>query len=291
MELLENFQHWLNQPLFKTSIGTITLWWIISFLCIIFASFLLSVFLRRLLRSRVYPHYQIDKGTRAAYSRILHYIIMIAGFITAFNVMGINLTVLFAGGAALLVGIGFGVQNIANNFISGVIILFERPIKVGDYIEVDGILGTVQSISGRSSKILTNDQVVIIVPNSSFLEKNVINRSYTETTRIAVPIGVKYGSDLNLVKKVLLQVAADNQHVNKSPEPYVFCEEFGDSSIDMTLTVWIKDQQIHRKIRSELNYAIDKAFKENGIEIPFPQRDLHLKSSDIGRIQGDNTPN
>jgi potassium efflux system protein len=278
MKYIEDALDFLSQPLLRTKLGTITLLWIFTFAGIILGFYMLSFLIRRILQSKIFPNYDIDKGTRSAYSRILHYTLMTVGLFTAFNVMGVNLTVLFAGGAALLVGIGFGIQNIANNFISGVIILFERPIKVGDYIEVDGILDTVQSISGRSSKIITNSQIVIIVPNSSFLEKNVVNWSYTKATRIGIPIGVKYGSDLLLVKKVLLDLAAAESKVLEQPEPYVFCEAYGDSSINLELSVWIDDQSLHRKIKSELNYAIDSAFKAHNIEIPFPQRDLHLKS-------------
>lgn len=286
MKYIEEAIAFLSHPLLTTKFGTITLLWIFTFASIIIASYVVSYLVRRVLKSRIFPNYDIDEGTRSAYSRILHYILITIGLFTAFNVMGVNLTVLFAGGAALLVGIGFGIQNIANNFISGVIILFERPIKVGDYIEVDGILGTVQSISGRSSKILTNSQIVIIVPNSSFLEKNVVNWSYTQATRIGIPIGVKYGSDLLLVKKVLLALAAAEPKVLDHPEPYVFCEAYGDSSIDLELSVWIDDQSLHRKIKSELNYAIDLAFKANNIEIPFPQRDVHIKGAGQGAVLG-----
>lgn len=278
----EELIEFISQPLFKSKFGNISVLWILSFVAMLIGAYLLSIIIRRFLRKRVFPRYDIDHGTTSAYERILHYTVMIVGLFTAFNVMNINLTVLFAGGAALLVGIGFGIQNIANNFISGVIILFERPIKVGDYIEVDGVLGTVQSISGRSSKILTNDEIVIIVPNSSFLEKNVVNWSYTDFTRIAIPIGVKYGSDLQLVKQVLMDVAEKTPNVEKEPSPHVFCEEFGDSSINMTLLVWISQSNSHRKVRSSINYDIDLAFKANGIEIPFPQRDLHLKSVAAG---------
>lgn len=274
----EELIDYLNQPLINSKLGNISVLWVLSFVAMLLGAYLLSLLSRRFLRKRVFPRYDIDQGTTSAYERILHYTIMVLGIFTAFNVMNINLTVLFAGGAALLVGIGFGIQNIANNFISGVIILFERPIKVGDYIEVDGVLGTVQSISGRSSKILTNDEIVIIVPNSSFLEKNVVNWSYTNHTRISVPIGVKYGTDLQLVKRVLMEVAGQIPNIALEPAPFVFCEEFGDSSINMTLAVWIAQSHSHRKVRSALNFEIDTAFKANNIEIPFPQRDLHLKS-------------
>jgi len=286
MKYLEDAIAFLSYPLISTKVGTITLLWILTFVSIILGTYVMSVIVRRLLHSKVFPNYNIDYGTRSAYSRILHYALMTIGVFTALNVMGVNLTVLFAGGAVLLVGIGFGLQNIANNFISGVVLLFERPIKVGDYIEVDGVLGTVQSISGRSSKIISNNQIVIIVPNSTFLEKNVVNWSYTQSTRIDIPIGVKYGTDLQLAKKVLIDLAV-HPKILPEPAPYVFCESFGDSSIDMVLTVWIHDHAIHRKIKSDLNYAIDLAFKQHKIEIPFPQRDLYIKSAPSNLMAGD----
>ena len=282
MEALNELKKFVKFPLFNFGKSTITPSDILLFIAVVLLSVLCSVLVRRLLRKRVFERMQLSQGVISAYERIIHYTIITLGVFTAFNAVGVQLSVLFAGGAALLVGIGFGIQNIANNFISGIILLFERPIKVGDYIEVNGILGTVQSISGRSSQIISNDQIVVIVPNSTFLEQNVVNWSYTKTTRLNIKIGVSYGSDLLLVKQILLDIAARHPEILKSPAPDVFCDEYADSSIIMTLLVFIEHPQKHRKIKSDINYSINLAFKEHAITIPFPQRDLHIKSGPEG---------
>lgn len=263
--------------LFSIGKTAITIGDIFLFAAIIAASMVISALLRKMLRRRIRKLYNMEHGVASAYERILHYFLIIIGVFTALNAVGVQFSVLFAGGAALLVGIGFGIQNIANNFISGVILLFERPIKVGDYIEVDGILGTVRSISARSSKIVTNDQIVIIVPNSTFLERNVINWSYTELTRLNIPIGVSFDSDLERVTNILLDLAKQHALVAPSPAPDVFCERYADFRIELTLLVHIREHQLHQKIRSDLNFAINRAFKKHNIQIPFPQREIYMK--------------
>lgn len=270
-----------TNPIYSNKFGEFSLDLFFYSLMIILGAFIFSRILNRMLKKKYYEKNKLDIGVQAAYNRILHYTIMIVAFIVALSTMGFNLSVLMASSAALLVGIGFGIQNIANNFISGIVLLFERPIKVGDFIEVDGFLGTVREIKGRCTKIETNDNITIIVPNSTILEHNVINWSYTSNTRIEIPIGVAYGSDLQHVKNVLIEVAKGHQAINTIPEPTVFCDKYGDSSIDLSLLVWIKNQAQFKLIKSDLNFAIDLAFKKNNIEIPFPQRDLHLKSSEL----------
>ncbi len=180
----------------------------------------------------------------------------------------------------LSVGIGFGLQNVTANFISGLIILFERPISVGDRVVVSDIEGDVTEINIRSTMVRTVNNIFIIVPNSEFVSKDVINYSHGDPTyRLDINVGVSYGSDLDTVLKALREVAEDNNHVMQKPEPEVHLIEFGDSSWNMQLRAWIRNVKEYPGIRNELNQSIVRTFKKYEVEIPFPQRDLHVRSS------------
>ena len=192
---------------------------------------------------------------------------------------GIDLTALAAVSAVLMVGIGFGLQNITSNFISGLFLLFERPVQVGDYVEVSGVQGCVRSIRARSTMVETLDSVSIIVPNSNFIAQNVTNWSYQDAkVRIHISVGVSYSSDVDLVGETLLRVGKSHPEVLQNPDPSVQFLEFGDSSLNFDLLVWIDAPSRQYFVRSDLNFAIVNAFREEGITIPFPQRDLHLRS-------------
>jgi small-conductance mechanosensitive channel len=206
-----------------------------------------------------------------------------------FQTVGVNLTTFNVLAGAVGIGIGFGLQTVASNFISGLIILFERPIKVGDRIEVGNIIGDVIRIGARSSIVQTNDNIAIIVPNLKFITENVVNWKYTgEKIRFAIPVSVAYGSDARLVEKLLQEVARENPDVMKDPEPVVRFMEFGDNGLNFELRPW-STTLIHRRGRlvSGLNFAIYDKFTEHGIEFPFPQRDLHIRS---GAIEIKRTP-
>ena len=205
--------------------------------------------------------------------------IIIGAFIIIQNV-GINLGSLNVLAGALGVGIGFGLQNIANNFISGLIILFERPIKVGDRIEVGSVQGDVIKVSARATTVNTNDNISIIVPNSEFINQRVINWSHNDRSiRFHVPVGVSYNEDPAKIKKILLSVAEKNSDVLKRPAPDVLFVEYADSSLNFDLMIWTSTY-INKPtvLKSQLYYEIFERFKEHGVEIPFPQRDLHLRS-------------
>jgi small-conductance mechanosensitive channel len=190
------------------------------------------------------------------------------------------LTVLFG---ALGIGVGFGLQGVTNNFVSGIILLLERPIKVGDRIEVGNVNGDVINISPRATTIVTNDNIAIIVPNADFISSKVVNWSYTNrNVRFNFPVGVSYGSDPEQIRRVLLEVALAHQGVLKDPKPSVLFDGFGDSSLNFLLRVWTREfATVPGVLRSDLYFAISRAFKEHGIEIPFPQRDLHIKSGTL----------
>jgi small-conductance mechanosensitive channel len=221
-----------------------------------------------------------DLGVRIAVGTIVRYIILVIGFVIALQTVGIDLSTLTILAGALGVGIGFGLQNITNNFVSGIIILFERPIKVGDRIEVGEIRGDVVRISMRSTEVVTNDNISIIVPNSEFISSTVINWSHIDrNVRLNFPIGVSYKSDPEQVRKTLLQVADENPGVLKEPKSDVLIEKFGENSISFNLRVWTREY-INRPgvLRSQLFYEVLKKFKQNNIEIPLPQRDINIRS-------------
>jgi small-conductance mechanosensitive channel len=240
----------------------------------------LSKRLSNLLVQKVLHRYIKDTGVSDSIGTIFRYSIIGIGFITIFQSAGFDLSTLGLLAGALGVGIGFGLQNVTNNFISGIIILFERPIKVGDRIEVGDINGDVYSISMRSTTVITNDNISVIVPNSEFINSAVINWSHNDRrVRFKFPLGVSYNENPERVRKLVLEVAKEHPGVLDEPAPDLWFEGYGDSSLDFNLTVWTSDFiQRPKVLKSELYYAVFKKFGEHKIEIPFPQRDLHLKS-------------
>jgi small-conductance mechanosensitive channel len=195
------------------------------------------------------------------------------------QIWGIDIASLAVLISALSVGIGFGLQNIANNFISGIIISFDRSMKVGDFIQLNDLMGTVERIGTRSTELRTLDHVSIVVPNSRFLEEALVNWNHgNPVSRIGIPVDVAYGSDSDRVRTALLEVARNYEPLLPAPEPQVWFRGFGDSALKFELLVWIRDPQNQFKYMSELNYRIYDVLARYNIEIPFPQRDLHLKS-------------
>ena len=248
-----------------------------------FLFFLLAYFTKKLKSvfvSQVLSRYTTDIGISQSIGTIIQYIVVIIGAFVIIQNVGINLGSLNVLAGALGVGIGFGLQNVANNFISGLIILFERPIKVGDRIDVGNVAGDVVKISARSTMVNTNDNISVIVPNSEFINQRVINWSHNDRkVRFHVPVGVSYKEDPARIKGILEKIADQHPDVLKRPEPQVLFVEYGDSSINFDLMVWTSTY-INRPIilKSQLYYEIFEKFKQEDIEIPFPQRDLHIKS-------------
>lgn len=242
---------------------------------------LLARGVRRLLLNHILDKTPLTLSVRHAVATSAQYLIVIVGLLLLLqSAAEIDLTVLglLAGGVG--VGVGFGLQNIANNLISGIFILFERPIKVGDRIEVGEVHGHVVHIAARATTVRTNDNIDFIIPNSSFTSSNVINWSHgDQKVRFRVPVPVAYGSDARLVERLLLEVARDNENVLKKPSPRVVFWAFGDSALEFQLRVWTT-RMLHRRgvFFGQLNLAIYEKFQQHGIHIPFPQRDLHLKT-------------
>ncbi|WP_421764775.1 mechanosensitive ion channel family protein [Ekhidna sp.] len=259
----------------KITLGTI-LYFLISFIVLTFV----AKRFRNLLVNKILVKANMERGARNSIGLITRVMIMFIGSIFIIQSAGIDMSSLSLLAGALGVGIGFGLQNITDNFISGIIILFEKPIKVGDRIVVGDTEGDVINISVRATTILTNENVSIIVPNSEFISSRVINWSHNDRNiRFDIPVGVSYKEDPEAVKEVLIKVAEENKHVLKHPLPYVFFDEFADSSLNFTLAIWTSTHTDKpRRLKTELYFAIFEKFKEKGIEIPFPQRDVHIKS-------------
>ena len=221
----------------------------------------------------------IDPGIKGSIETFSKYLVWIIGILVSISSIGINLNTLTASLAVIGVGIGFGLQNITQNFISGLIILLERPIKKGDIVQVGQTSGRILDIKARSTLILTRDDIVIIVPNSQFISEHVINESFSgDKLRLHVKVGVAYGSDVDKVTEVLLEVAKSHEKVLKSPPPTVTLDDFGDSSLDFSLRIWTSELWFFDILLSDIRYEITRKFKDANVTIPFPQRDLHIKS-------------
>jgi small-conductance mechanosensitive channel len=253
----------------------------IAFLLISFTLlFYITAKIKKILLNKIFPRYGMNPGMSSSIATIVRYILVTIGVILIFQSTGINLSSLGILFGALGVGIGFGLQNITNNLISGIIILFERPVKVGDRIEVGNVVGNISSISARATTVISNDNIAIIVPNSEFISSTVINWSHNDrNVRFNFPVGVSYNEDPAKIKKLLLEVAKANPGVLQTPPPDVLFKAFGESSLDFILRVWTTQySDTPFVLKSQLYYSIFEKFKQHGVEIPFPQRDLHLKS-------------
>ncbi|MDP3451363.1 MAG: mechanosensitive ion channel [Bacteroidales bacterium] len=287
MYSLDSLLEWIKETwsieLFKLGASPFTIRTFILLVVSFFLLFFLSGKVKRLLNKRVFPRYNVDVGVSESISTIVRYLILIVGVIIIFQTTGIDLSALGLLVGALGVGIGFGLQNVTNNFISGIIILFERPIKVGDRIEVEGLTGNIVDISARATTIITNDNIAVIVPNSDFINKQVINWSHNNRDiRLNIPIGVSYKEDPQIVAKLLLGIAKAHPGVLETPAPNVRFEEFGDSSLKFLLQVWTSEYIDRPSIlKSDVYFEVFKVFKVNNIEIPFPQRDIHIKETKV----------
>ncbi len=275
-ELQGVFQH----PLIDLGDSHLTLGGIIKLLLVMTLVVVGERFLRRTLRKRVLARTHLEPELQYAVSRFFGYCFIVIGFFFAFKVVHLDLSSLAVIVGGLGVGIGFGLQNIISNFISGLIILGERSIAIGHRIEVGGIAGQVSKINLRSTIVITNDNCSIIVPNSNLITNPVTNWSYGDPkVRLRLPIGVAYGTEMDKLRQVLLGVAAENPSVLKDPAPSLLFLGFGDSSLNFDLAVWTVEMAKHPgRFRSDLFFAIERALRENNIEVPFPQRDLRLRS-------------
>ena len=282
LDLLGPLVEFLQRPLLSVGDVHLTVFSILMALFVVLGASMVAQITQAVLGHRVLPRFGVDLPVAEAVATVVRYSLVVLGVIWGLEVLGFDLTTLKIAFGALGVGIGFGLQNIVNNFTSGLILLFERSVKRGDVLTVEGTDGRVQRVGLRSSIIRTREGDDLIMPNSILVENMVTNYSYgDELKRVDVAVGVSYASDPHAVRDLLLKVAHDCESVLDHPEPSVLFEDFGESSIDFTLRAWISDAWKHPLVRSELLFDTWYALKEAGIEIPFPQRDLHLRSGEL----------
>lgn len=258
---------------------TLTLLHIFQIILLAIVSWIIIFTVNRFIKSQIKSK-RFDPGRGHAFFQIIKYIIVVMVLLGALDIIGVKLTLLLAGSAALLVGVGLGLQQVFNDIVSGIIILFEGSVTVGDIVELDRIVGKVKSISVRTSKIETRDRIVIIVPNSKLVSDNVINWSHKrDITRFNIKVGVAYGSDVKLVMKLLIDSAVAHPDVAADPAPKARLIDFGESSLDFELLFFTSKMFDIEFVRSEIRVMIEEKFREHGVTIPFPQRDLHLRTN------------
>ncbi len=284
MEFIKTLIQWL-QSFFTTELFTlgqtpVTVWTIVHIVLLVILLYVFSDKLRSWVTEKYLVKRGVDVGVRQAIGNLTRYLVLVLGFLAIIQSSGIDLSSMILVGGAVGIGVGLGLQQTANDFFSGMVLLIERPIKVGDRVEVAHMVGDVVKIGLRATTIITNDNIAIIVPNSQFTSNLVTNWTYSDRDiRFHLTIGVSYNSDPEQVAALLLEVASEEEGVLKSPKPDVIFLGFGDSALNFELRVWT-DMYITQPsiFRSILYFAIWKKFKSHGIEIPYPQRDIHIRS-------------
>jgi small-conductance mechanosensitive channel len=268
-----NFEIWVidNRPVTVRKL-------IVSFFILIIG-ILIAKYLVRILTRRLLSFARLKETTASAFQKMLLFLAYLLVFLFALRMVNIPVAAFAFLGGAIAIGVGFGAQNLINNFISGFIIMAERPISIGDLIEIEGILGQVEDIGARSTRVRTGENIHILVPNSSFLEKNITNWTLSDKKiRTRVTVGVIYGSPVECVKKLLLEATKGIENLLPEPEPFVLFNDFGDNALIFDVYFWISIRQIieRRKIESSVRFRVDALFREAGLVIAFPQRDVHL---------------
>lgn len=253
---------------------------ILKIILIFLAARLAIWFFTQVVLGNYFKRQKVDYGSQFAINQLLKYFIYIVAGLLALESVGIQPTVLLAGSAALLVGIGLGLQQTFNDLISGIILLFDRTVEVGDFVQLENnLIGVVRKIGIRTSVVETRDSISVIVPNSKLVGEQVVNWNHSDDkARFAVGVGVAYGTDTRLVKELLLRIARENPDVLPDPEPFVRFINFGDSSLDFELHFWSTQFMIIENVKSDLRFNIDDAFRQHNIAIPFPQRDVWMRS-------------
>jgi len=283
--MIEDFQNLLDYKLIETESFTFSLGAIFLVLIIFIATKILLFGLKRVF-NRIFEKRGIDRGRRFAMFKLVQYFVWVFAFVFILQAVGFQITILLAGSAALLVGLGLGLQQIFQDLVSGIFILIEGTIQRDDVIEIDGLIGKILTINLRTSTVLTRDGIMLIVPNHKFIVDNIINWSHSATaTRFKVSVGVAYGSDVKKVADILLECTIQHETVLKTKEdnkyPFVRFVDFGDSALLFEVYFWSKEIFPIENTKSDIRYLIDKRFREEGVTIPFPQRDLHIKSGAI----------
>jgi potassium efflux system protein len=283
---MTGFSDLLDRTFFTIAGTRITLGGLVLLVLIATATLALSWILQRLIARAARLIGMTREGPVAVAQRLTHYVVLVVGLAVGLDTLGINLGALFAAGAIFAIGLGFAMQNIAQNFVSGVILLLEQSIKPGDVMEVEGRFVRVREMGIRATIAHTLDDEEIIIPNATIVQSTVKNYTLKDSIyRLRATVGVVYGSDMALVKETLRRVAASMEWRNQTKDPLVLMIEFGDSAVVFEVSVWIDDPWVMRRARSDLNEAIWWAFKEEGIVIAFPQLDVHLDPAALESIR------
>ncbi len=290
LDFLGPFIEWMRQPLWPMGRVPVSLFSIASALGVLVLFVVGGRLLARFVGSKFLPGVGIELSLAEAIGTVLRYLLVVLGIVVSLDTMGFDLTTVKIAFGALGVGIGFGLQNVVNNFTSGLILLFERSVKKGDVLTVAGTDGRVMSVGLRSSIIRTRGGDDIIVPNSDLVSNQVTNYSFRDRLkRVDVDVGVSYESEPRKIEEILLKVAEENPRILRHPRPTVLFMDFGDSSLDFQLRAWIDDAWFLPRVRSELYFSIWDGLKEEGVQIPFPQRDLHVRSGELQLRQAEST--
>ena len=270
----------LSFPIIDTASMQVTLGAVIYLIVSVVLLFWVAIRLQRWMEKTLLGRTPMDAGARHAVATLTRYVFLAVGVLVIVQTAGVDLTTFNVLAGAIGIGLGLGLQNVVSNLFAGLLIMLERPIKIGDRIEVDGIEGDVTEIGARSTTVITNDNIAIIVPNSKFVTEKVINWKYNDSNvRFRVPVGVAYGSDARKVEALLIEIARAEPAVLEDPAPVARLMEFGDDGLKFELLAWSRTL-VHRRgaLLSAVNFAIYERFNAEGIEFPFPQRDLHLRS-------------
>ena len=273
-------QRIMSFPIFLLGDNPVSFWIILKAVLILIGFIFASRLLQAYLNYKIYPSLHVDAGLAYALNTFFKYVSIALGLLISLEIVGIDLRFLLVFAGAVGIGIGFGLQNMASNFISGFLIIFGGKIRKGDWIEVGNTLGTVTDIYLRATSVRTRDNVEFLIPNSELISKTIVNYSLSSPMiRIEVPVGVSYNADPAVVEKILLAAAEKEPQVSDYEMPVVRFTEYGDSSINFELLIWIDVREVpRRKVRSALYFSIFEEFRRQGIEIPFPQRDIHIRS-------------
>jgi small-conductance mechanosensitive channel len=235
--------------------------------------------IRTQLNKRIDPKDPDERGKYYALGRLLNYLLVLVYVYTVLRLTGANMNLILAGSTALMVGVGLGLQSLILDFFSGIILLFEKTVRVGDVIEIDGLVSRVEKISFRTTNVVTRDGMAVLIPNSRLMTNNVLNwNNGHPKTRFSVQVGVAYGSNVQRVREILMQCAYSHPRIEKTPEPFVHFSDFGNSSLVFSVFFWSFDAFTIEVVRSDLRFTIYEAFRDNGITIPFPQNDVYIKS-------------
>jgi len=275
---MNKVKDFLSLHIYKDDDITITIGTFLLILISCILAFYILKLLRKLITSKLPEE---DKNKFVSIFKFTNYVVYIVLIAIVLSSSGVNLTVLFTASAALFVGLGFALQHLFLDIISGILIILDQSLHVGDIIEVENKIGKVFDIRLRTTRTLTRDDKVVIIPNHKFLTDTIYN--YTQNhkmTRESVKVGVAYGSNTELVEELLLTSVTAQTGVLKKPKPLVLLEDFGESALQFGIHFYVSDSYIDPKIKSDIRYRIDKKFRENNIEIPFPQKDIHIKTGE-----------